>query len=455
MALAIKKLSVNFDAKFNAPMPANYKIFLSSTKRDLEKERRSLIELLKTADYEVCCMEWFGAFNKHPKNEVEDYVKTCPIYVIIIGESYGSIPEMDNVLLGKSFTEFEYDVACERCKEGKMIILCFVKDTPRTDERLIKFTERLSKSHGVAIFKNADDLPGLVLASLRRELNKPAYQKLFGDDEAPSKPPADDTHLSTDLKYFCNRYNQADAFDNSFYISNYQNPIHLFLLPGQKDDNHTSFVNRYACQFRYEGKSIVEVSVVAKYLPLQSELQLLGRIKNEIRTQLIEELTLPLRQITTADIFDALTKAKKDFLIINLIVESTYLKENNIHIYKNAIEKFYNEISALKTPNEEKKILVFLLFRQSETDENPQLSKQITDDDAFLKDNKLPRLEKISIYDIEDWLRSRKIEQNEEKISATLQTYFPSYYNQPEQTFSMSKAEIALDKIIFDKSKNP
>ena len=441
--------------KFNAPMPSNYKIFLSSTKRDLEKERKSLIELLKTADYEVCCMEWFGAFTKHPKEEVEDYVNQCPIYVIIIGESYGSIPEMDNVLLGKSFTEFEYDAACKKCKAGEMIMLCFVKDIVRTDERLIRFVTQLGKSHGVATFKSADDLPGLVLASLRRELNKPEYKKLFEDEDVPQKLPVDDTHLSTDLKYFCNRYNQADAFDSSFYISNYQNPIHLFLLPGQKDDNHTSFVNRYACQFRYEGKNIVEVSVVTKYFPLQSELQLLGRIKNEIRTQLIEELTLPLRQIITADIFDALTKAKKDFLIINLIVESSYLKENNIQIYKNAIERFYNEISSLKEPTEEKKILVFLLFRQSDTDENKQLSKQITDDDAFLKDNKLPRLEKISIYDVEDWLRSRKIEQNEEKISATLQTYFPSYYNQPEQTFSMSKAEIVLDQIIFDKSKNP
>src|SRR5687768_4016755 len=111
-------------------MPASYKIFLSSTKKDLEKERKSLIELLKTADYEVCCMEWFGAFTKHPKDEVEDYVKQCPIYIILIGESYGSVPEMDNVLLGKSFTEFEYDAAC---KKEDMIILCFKKEIEITD----------------------------------------------------------------------------------------------------------------------------------------------------------------------------------------------------------------------------------------------------------------------------------------------------------------------------------
>ena len=436
-------------------MSTSYKIFLSSTKKDLEKERRSLIELLKTAEYEVCCMEWFGSFTQHPKVEVENYVSQCPIYILLIGESYGSIPEQDDVLLGKSFTEFEYDAAYKKCREEGMVILCFKKDIERTDERLIKFVERLGKSHGIANFTDADDLPGIVLASLRRELNKPEFKKLFEEEPTPEKETEDKNHLSGDLKYFCDRYYQADAFDNSFYLTNYQNPIHLFLLPGQKDDSHTSFVNRYACQFRYEGKSIVEVSVAAKYFPLQSEIQLLGRIKNEIRTQLVEELTLPLRQITTESIFEALTKARKDFLIINLIIESSYLKENNIQIYKKAIELFYNEITSIKIENEEKKILIFLLFRQSEGDEDKQMSSKILEDDSFLRDNKLPRLEKISIYDIEDWLIARKVEQNEDKIASTLQTYFPSYYNRPEQTFSMSKAEIVLDQIIFDKSKNP
>ncbi len=96
--------------------------------------------------------------------------------IIRIGESYGSIPEMDNVLLGKSFTEFEYDAAC---KKEDMIILCFKKEIELTDERLKKFAEKLGKSHGIALFKDADDLPGVVLASLRRELNKPEYKKLF------------------------------------------------------------------------------------------------------------------------------------------------------------------------------------------------------------------------------------------------------------------------------------
>ncbi|MEP7253335.1 MAG: hypothetical protein ABI683_13170, partial [Ginsengibacter sp.] len=68
--------------------------------------------------------------------------------------------------------------------------------------------------------------------------------------------------------------------------------------------------------------------------------------------------------------------------------------------------------------------------------------------------NKLPRLGKICIDDIEDWLLSRKIEESDQDISATLQNYFPEYYNKPEKTFSMSSAEIVLDKIIFDKSKN-
>ena len=260
-------------------MASAIKIFLSSTKRDLEKERKSLIDLLQTADYEVCAMEWFGAFTKHPKDEVEAYVNQCPIYILLIGESYGSIPEMDNVLLGKSFTEFEYDAACK--KQG-MVILCFKKDIEQTDERLKKFSDSIGKSHGVALFKNAEDLPGIVLASLRRELNKPEYVKLLQQEPAPASA-LQNKQLPNDLKYFCNRYNQADAFDNSFYISNYQSPIHLFLLPGHKEDNHTSFVNRYECQFRYEGKQVVEVTVITKYFPLQNEVQLLLRIKNEIR----------------------------------------------------------------------------------------------------------------------------------------------------------------------------
>jgi hypothetical protein len=397
-------------------------------------------------------MEWFGAFTKHPKDEVEDYVKQCPVYILLLGESYGSIPEMDNVLLGKSFTEFEYDAARQK---KDMVILCFKKDIDQTDERLKKFTESIGKSHGVALFKNADDLPGIVLASLRRELNKPEFVKLFQQEPLTLQPSISETkQLSVDLKYFCNRYNQADAFDNSFYITNYQNPIHLFLLPGNKEDSHTSFVNRYECQFRYEGKQVVEVTVITKYFPLQSEVQLLLRIKNEIRTQLIQALTLPLRQIQAADIFDALRKEKKDFLVINLVIESSYLKDNNVLIYKKTIENFYKEIAVLNAPDEEKKILVFLLFRQSDVEDNAQLSSQITDDASFLADNKLPRLEKICISDIEDWLLSRRVEESEQGICTILEKYFPEYYDKPEKTFPMSTAEILLDKIIFDKSKN-
>jgi hypothetical protein len=210
-------------------MSTSYKIFLSSTKKDLEKERRSLIELLKTAEYEVCCMEWFGSFTQHPKVEVENYVRQCPIYILLIGESYGSIPEQDDVLLGKSFTEFEYDAACKKCREEGMVILCFKKNIERTDERLINFVDRLGKSHGIANFTDADDLPGIVLASLRRELNKPEFKKLFQEEPVAEKQVEDKNHLSGDLKYFCDRYYQADAFDNSFYLTNYQSPIHLFL----------------------------------------------------------------------------------------------------------------------------------------------------------------------------------------------------------------------------------
>jgi hypothetical protein len=87
-------------------MHVKYQVFISSTFKDLEEERRTVIEQVLNLGHIPVGMELFQAGDETQWDYIKKRILACDYYVVIVGERYGSEgPE------GKSYTQMEYEFA--------------------------------------------------------------------------------------------------------------------------------------------------------------------------------------------------------------------------------------------------------------------------------------------------------------------------------------------------------
>lgn len=92
-------------------MDKRYQVFISSTRHDLELERRTVADALLRSRYIPIGMEQFTAASDDAWTLIRTYLDECDYYVLIVAQTYGSTrPD------GTSYTEAEYDyaVSCEK-----------------------------------------------------------------------------------------------------------------------------------------------------------------------------------------------------------------------------------------------------------------------------------------------------------------------------------------------------
>ncbi|HJT27742.1 MAG TPA: DUF4062 domain-containing protein [Pyrinomonadaceae bacterium] len=95
-----------------------YQIFISSTFKDLEDERKKAIEVVFERGHIPIALERFSAANKSDLEVIKKVMAECQVYILILGHRYGSIPDGHE----KSYTEIEYELA----KENGLLILPFI-----------------------------------------------------------------------------------------------------------------------------------------------------------------------------------------------------------------------------------------------------------------------------------------------------------------------------------------
>ena len=85
-----------------------YRVFLSSTSRDLEAYREAVHRAIDgLPGFELVKMEDFGARDASAKDLCARLVRECDVFVGLLGHFYGSCPPGEPV----SFTELEYRTA--------------------------------------------------------------------------------------------------------------------------------------------------------------------------------------------------------------------------------------------------------------------------------------------------------------------------------------------------------
>ena len=148
-------------------MDKRYQVFVSSTFRDLIKERRAVMQALLELDCIPAGMELFPATSDDQWTLITRIIDDCDYYLVIVGGRYGSAAAD-----GISYTEKEYDYAVS---QGKPVMGFIHKDPgsipskhvdsdPAVQERLAAFKAKVEKRH-CKYWLSADDLGGVISRS--------------------------------------------------------------------------------------------------------------------------------------------------------------------------------------------------------------------------------------------------------------------------------------------------
>lgn len=149
-------------------MEIKHQVFVSSTYRDLEEERRSVIHALLELDCIPAGMELFPATDEDAWSLIKEVIDGCDYYILVIAAKYGSIGPN-----GISYTEMEFDYAVAQDKP----IIAFLHENPESlpsakcektesmQEMLEKFREKAKTRH-CKFWSSPEDLGGKVSRSL-------------------------------------------------------------------------------------------------------------------------------------------------------------------------------------------------------------------------------------------------------------------------------------------------
>ncbi len=170
-----------------------YKVFLSSTSRDLEVYREAVHRAIDgLPGLQLVKMEDFGARNAKAKDLCERLVRECDLLVGLMGHYYGSCPPGDTT----SFTELEYRTA----KAAGLCRLMFVapddfpiparlRESDASFEQQQRFRQEVMADRVVASFDEPEQLASAITRGLFvwHEEQRKAKECVAGVlDEAPA-----------------------------------------------------------------------------------------------------------------------------------------------------------------------------------------------------------------------------------------------------------------------------
>lgn len=124
-------------------MEKRYQVFVSSTYKDLQEERRQVMQALLELDCIPAGMELFPAADDDQWSLIKQVIDDCDYYLAILGGRYGSTGKD-----GKSYTQMEYEYAVSK---NKPVIAFLHKDPGKIPSE--KSEETPEGKRGLAAFR--------------------------------------------------------------------------------------------------------------------------------------------------------------------------------------------------------------------------------------------------------------------------------------------------------------
>lgn len=147
------------------------RVFISSTIKNLSKERKKVTETLESTDLvEVIKSEDLPAMDVASREVCYEGIDNSDLVILIISDFHGHTPKEDNPK-GLSVTHLEYKYG----RKNNKSILTFIKNVDQKDERITKFIEEVEdfdKGLFRKTWENTDNLCEEVLKSVNSHILK-------------------------------------------------------------------------------------------------------------------------------------------------------------------------------------------------------------------------------------------------------------------------------------------
>lgn len=154
------------------------KVYVSSTKLDLEQERRAVLDWLADNGYER--RHSYVADTETVRDSCIADVVDSDIYILILGHRYGFVPAQHNPE-GRSITELEYEAARGNGMPIVVFRPTYVKNTALTDierpevyAKVLAFAQRVGDSHRPAEVGGLAELVAALSSALTRAVSQRA-----------------------------------------------------------------------------------------------------------------------------------------------------------------------------------------------------------------------------------------------------------------------------------------
>jgi hypothetical protein len=118
-----------------------FQVFISSTFKDLRKERQTAVQAVLDAGHIPAGMELFTAGDEAQLEIIKRWIDESDVYMLILGVRYGSIEPVSK----KSYTHVEYEYAV---KQGKPVFAVYLAEAP-FKERIKELAEELEREDRV------------------------------------------------------------------------------------------------------------------------------------------------------------------------------------------------------------------------------------------------------------------------------------------------------------------
>lgn len=213
-----------------------YKVYISSTYRDLAPYRRVVMESLhKVPNFKVVGMEYYTAEATQPLDRCLQDVSECQIYLLILANRYGWVIDGYE----QSVTHLEY----LRAKQENKVILVFKADN--RDGRFPADEDTAGQPSAAAKQKKLADLKtevGNAKLSHPEGFTSEYHLALQVMESLVRNPRVDfDGELPEDRKIFCDRANQVYDF---YDLVKKRQPFNVFLIQGHRMNLGKSLVER-------------------------------------------------------------------------------------------------------------------------------------------------------------------------------------------------------------------
>ncbi|MEP7107625.1 MAG: DUF4062 domain-containing protein [Ferruginibacter sp.] len=387
-------------------------VYLSSPYMEFKDIRDKFLTEIKSRNklYNINAMENYLAIDKDVLSTCINDVNNCQIYVLVLGDRYGSIAKKNDVESGRSFTYWEFDASNKKKNSGKEIErLILLKSGPATaDENplLTAWKKEIAESQIQTVYYNEQaEIPQKILDCLDNFTLQRIQASIQKKD------------ILRDKIFLCNR----EEINLEFSVSIDNDPIQFFVLSGHEFDLPHYFVKRLEIEYEDREKKWKNINIKPLIPETATEFEKAGiYIKSAIFNELKwKKFQLP-NDVTPEGITQYMTENNIDYLSISWFIESALWKNDKL---KDFIITFYQKYNVINTDlKTDKRILFFGILRYV-----PNIN--ITEEQFYEKvkkiqwEHNLPKFSKIKKQDIKDWLNKNEIEDIEMRCEELVSLY--------------------------------